>query len=367
MMSLGLSLIGGALGTVGNFLGGKGGSVISGIGNMLGIQGANAEQQRAEQRQFENEKEMMGLQAKYNEKMANANQQRAKEMWDYTNYENQVKHMKSAGLSVGLMYGNGGGMGASTAGGQGSGISNSGTTAVAAGLQAQQIGLNIRQMEAQTRLAEAQADKATAEAKKTAGADTQLAETTVKNLIAQTNNEEERRKLIKQQARLELINGDLAEETLNFTEDNRNLVKAQIKKTVREGERLLDEIKSLKMDNKIKNETMENVINQQAIQTAQMIKNITKTTAETKAIYAGINKMVADVILTAEGNQIKWNELENDLTKYLGEMGIKDEQIKQGYLGVITQAVAGLGQLGIAYKLITGNAMPKNLKIPKIE
>ena len=26
-------------------------------------------------------------------------------MWDYTNYENQVEHMKKAGLNVGLMYG----------------------------------------------------------------------------------------------------------------------------------------------------------------------------------------------------------------------------------------------------------------------
>ena len=79
-------------------------------------------------------KELMGLQNQYNTEMAEGNQKRAMEMWDYTNYENQVKHMKNAGLSVGLMYGNGGGMGASTSGGQGSGVSNPGTTAVQQGL-----------------------------------------------------------------------------------------------------------------------------------------------------------------------------------------------------------------------------------------
>ena len=35
-----------------------------------------------------------------------------KEMWDYTNYENQVEYMKNAGLNVGLMYGGSGGGGA---------------------------------------------------------------------------------------------------------------------------------------------------------------------------------------------------------------------------------------------------------------
>ena len=40
-------------------------------------------------------------------------------MWDYTNFEDQRAHLENAGLSVGLMYGNGGGQAASTAGGDG--------------------------------------------------------------------------------------------------------------------------------------------------------------------------------------------------------------------------------------------------------
>jgi hypothetical protein len=41
-------------------------------------------------------------------------QQIQQNMWDYTNYENQVRHMEAAGLNVGLMYGMGGGGGQST-------------------------------------------------------------------------------------------------------------------------------------------------------------------------------------------------------------------------------------------------------------
>ena len=48
----------------------------------------------------------------YNNKMARQNQQRNKEMWDYTNFENQRAHLENAGLSIGLMYGQGGAGGA---------------------------------------------------------------------------------------------------------------------------------------------------------------------------------------------------------------------------------------------------------------
>ncbi|QXP45079.1 DNA pilot protein [Microvirus mar45] len=157
MMSLGL-LLGSTAASVGSqILGGTAGKILGGIGSFLGM---GAQQQ--------NEREMMALQHQYNEEMAQANQQRNKELWDYTNYENQVQHMKNAGLSVGLMYGKGGAGGVSAAGAQGSGVTNPGTQAIAMGLQ-------MRQIEAQTKLAEAQAKKAEAEAEKTKGVDTELA------------------------------------------------------------------------------------------------------------------------------------------------------------------------------------------------
>lgn len=51
-----------------------------------------------------------------NEQMQDISQQN----WDYTNYENQVKHMQNAGLNVGLMYGGAGQGGQSTASSGGS-------------------------------------------------------------------------------------------------------------------------------------------------------------------------------------------------------------------------------------------------------
>ena len=89
------------------------GTIIGGIGkaigvgtsfkNLLGLGNSNWEEQM--EQQFQNEKEMMGLQHQYNEAMAQQNQQFNKEMWDYTNYENQKKHLEAAGLNPALLYG----------------------------------------------------------------------------------------------------------------------------------------------------------------------------------------------------------------------------------------------------------------------
>lgn len=345
----------------------SGGLVDGALGLLGGLFNKQPNQEELQRQAWEYEKEGMALQYQYGQQAADAQQKRNLEMWEATNYSAQREQLEKAGLSVGLMYGQGGAGGATATGGQPTQPSGMSINPVQAKLQAAAIGIQMKQTEAQTRLANAEAMKASAEAGKISGVDTKLGEATIDNLIARTKNEDEKRKLIKQQTRLEMINGDLAEETINLTEENRNMVKTNIKKATRESEQLLQQIKSMKIDNAIKEATMQNVIAQQAITTTQMIKNLTKTTAETEAIYAGINKMVADVVLQAEGNQIKWNELQNDLTKFLGEMGVRDEQIKQGYLGVLAQAMQGIAQLGMAYKLITGRELPKNLKIPKYE
>ena len=67
----------------------------------------------------EYEKEVMGLQYNYGQQAADAEYKRNLQMWKDTNFGAQRAEMEDAGLSVGLMYGNGGGQAASTAGGDG--------------------------------------------------------------------------------------------------------------------------------------------------------------------------------------------------------------------------------------------------------
>ena len=137
------------------------------LGTAFGLVTGGIGQAIGQRKQFSNEKELMGLQAQYNKEAAAYSQQLQKEMWDYTNYENQVKHLKKAGLNPALLYGMGGGGGSTAGSAQAAGVGNPGTTAVGMGLEAAQLFSNIR-------LTNAEASKSEAEAAKTRGVDTEL-------------------------------------------------------------------------------------------------------------------------------------------------------------------------------------------------
>ena len=72
-----------------------------------------------QQHQYDLEK--MGIQHGYNIESQKLGQQFNKELWNYTNYENQKKHLEEAGLNPALLYGTSGGGGATAAGAQGMG------------------------------------------------------------------------------------------------------------------------------------------------------------------------------------------------------------------------------------------------------
>ena len=257
------------------------GAIIGGIGkaigtansfkNLLGLGSSNWEEQM--EQQFQNEKEMMGLQHQYNEAMAQQNQQRNKEMWDYTNFENQRAHLENAGLSVGLMYGQGGAGGASTSGGQGQGTGNPGTNAVGMGLQAKQIELQQKNVESQIALNMATANKTEAEAKKIAGVDSKNVEANTENLIQATNNEKIKRGLILANIRYQ----DAMEELTRNQADAKKLEFGQIKQGIKNLEKTWEQIdaniESINLDNSVKRQTIETMVQQ-----AQA--NLQKTMAE---------------------------------------------------------------------------------------
>ena len=126
--------------------------------------------------QWKYNKNIMALQNQYQQQAAAQSQQYAKDYWDYTNTENQVKHLKNSGLNIGLMYGQSGagGMGASGGAKQESPEQPQGNP-VGMALQVQQLEQQRRMNDAQIALAEAQAKKAGAEATKISGVDTQEA------------------------------------------------------------------------------------------------------------------------------------------------------------------------------------------------
>ena len=122
----------------------------------------------------------------YNEASANAAQARAYEMWEKTNYAAQIEQMKKANLSPGLMYGQAGAGGGTVSGAQGQGTSQPTDRSIEMKLKGQEMGLQLANLASQIKLNESQANKNNAEANKTAGVDTELAKTSIENLISQT-------------------------------------------------------------------------------------------------------------------------------------------------------------------------------------
>lgn len=149
------------------------GLMTGGISQALGLSWST---RKAMEEQWKYNKNIMALQNQYQQQAAAQSQQYAKDYWDYTNAENQVRHLKNAGLNVGLMYGQSGagGMGASGGAHQASPEQPQGNP-IGMALQVQQIEQQRRMNDAQIALAEAQANKANTEANKIAGVDTQEA------------------------------------------------------------------------------------------------------------------------------------------------------------------------------------------------
>lgn len=154
-----------------NFLNKGGSGLITGIANTItgAVQNKQAlawqkEQWRQQmdygremwEKQNQAEENRMALQNQWNKEAAAQSQQYAKEMFDYTGYENQVKQMKAAGLNPALMNGGGG------SAGQASGAEVQ--PAQAFQPMGIQMALQAQQVMANTQLANAQAQKTRAEA-----------------------------------------------------------------------------------------------------------------------------------------------------------------------------------------------------------
>lgn len=105
--------------------------------------------------QSKDEKERMELQNQWNKEAAEKSQEYAKEMFDYTGYEGQVRQMKAAGLNPALLNGGSGSPG------QAHGATVEPATAMQPmGLQ---VSLQAQQTAAQTALINAQAEKTRSE------------------------------------------------------------------------------------------------------------------------------------------------------------------------------------------------------------
>lgn len=143
-------------------------TIIPAVGGLLGI-GMN---QQGQAEQMGNQMHLMDIQQQHQKELNLQMQGIQQQNWDNTNYEAQVKHMKNAGLNVGLMNSNSGGAGGTTMGGASGGSAASGNAPQNNAPAIMGMALQSAMMQSTIELQKAQAEKARVEATKLAGVDT---------------------------------------------------------------------------------------------------------------------------------------------------------------------------------------------------
>lgn len=153
-----------------------------------------------DQRQIKQQQKLTDMGVEAGETMANINYGLQKKMWDETNYEAQIEHMKKAGLNPALAYGQGGG-GGTTAGSASGSVAATGQAANSAATEQAGIAAKGMGLQLASQLALQQAQKENIEAD-TAN---KKAETENKGVITQTGKLDLETKQLTQQENIEKI------------------------------------------------------------------------------------------------------------------------------------------------------------------
>lgn len=308
--------------------------------------------------QWGNQLKLMEIQNRYNEQMAKNNQLRNKDLWDYTNYENQKQHIKNAGLNPALMYGMGGGGGASANGAQGQGVTQPTDRSVEMGLKQQGLGLQLASIASQVDLNKSQAEKNKVEADKIAGVDTDMQKATIDNLIAQTSNEKVKKGLILGQIRVADAEEELKRNMADWTKDKADETRWNIKSLQKGIDKLAEEINGMKLDNELKKRTIDNKVKESSLTLQNLISEILLKESQKKVNEEQAKAIPAQILqgweeLTKKGqaliNQRKQIEAytQDVINKYeLGKKGLDIEVqklVKDVVLGMLEIASKGAG------------------------
>jgi hypothetical protein len=311
------------------------------LGAIMGVIGAASALQSGSNQSY-NEEQAQLRQAQINKEQAKYSQGLAMEYWDYTNWENQVDHLKKAGLNPALMYAKGG-AGGQTGGGQAQGVGLSPSNQEA--VKAQQIGmaLQLAQLKSQIEVNESVAKKNTAEAEKTAGVDTEAAKMGIKLSEAQVLSERERKNVLYWEAEVAQSESVLKEALANTEQFNLQKVQWDIRMVEKGYEELSERVAMLKRENKIGDATAE-------MQIEQYKANLVDTWAGAMLKMAQTETQKEEVKAIAERLKQKDYELDQ-----------KDTEIIQRWVDLGIKGVSEVGELLTGIKKLSHLAKKLNI------
>lgn len=311
------------------------------LGAIMGVIGAASALQSGSNQSY-NEEQAQLRQAQINKEQAKYNQGLAMEYWDYTNWENQVDHLKKAGLNPALMYAKGG-TGGQTGGGQAQGVGLSPSNQEAVKAQQMGMALQLAQLKSQIEVNESVAKKNTAEAEKTAGVDTEAAKMGIKLSEAQVLSERERKNALYWEAEVAQSESVLKEALANTEQFKLQKVQWEIRTVEKGYEELSERVAMLKRENKIGDATAE-------MQIEQYKTNLVDTWAGAMLKMAQTETQKEEVKAIAERLKQKDYELDQ-----------KDTEIIQRWVDLGIKGVSEVGELLTGIKKLSHLAKKLNI------
>jgi len=270
-------------------------SMIEGGSNMANWGFSMIDSYRAEHKNYERNKDLMDIQFKNQQELNRQGQALQLDTWNKTGYPAQVAMLKDAGLNPGLVYAKGGTPG--TTGSQGGGSASMGSSQMRREPRYMELGQSLM-MSAQIKLMEAEANKANTEAKKIGGVDTQLAESNIKKIIAETQNTEVKTELTKIEANI----ADIERTNKQY------LINAELSN-------IAEQTNKLRLENKITTEAYDSIVKEvqgraieQGIRIGLGEANIEKVGVETENLVKEIQLKCTEVVQ-------KWTQLSQEAQK----------------------------------------------------
>lgn len=330
------------------------------LGGLFGI--------NSQEKQMENQEYLMGLQHKYNEQSAEAAQKRAYEMWEKTNYAAQVEQMKKANLNPALMYGQAGAGGGTVSGAQGQGTSQPTDRSIEMRLKGQEMGLQLANLASQIKLNESQANKNNAEANKTAGVDTELAKTSIENLISQTKNEKDRNVLIWADKRFKEAAADMQEASAKLASGQNTKIGHEINLIERSLDKMKLDMNGIELDNELKRRVMESKVQEAEMSVKALMNSILVGNSQIRLNNQEAEAITDKVMQDWQSVAQQWNKLqqsgqmieidrtrmENEAKKILNDIVISGKKLTLEQQQQLLNVVLGLGGLATRAATIKG-------------
>lgn len=174
----------------------------------------------ADKRQLRQQEKLQNLQIGGQKQMVDYNMAKQLQMWKDTNYGAQIEQMEKAGLNPALLYGMKGGGGVTTGNPGGGGVSGAEAPKGGGEIQAaMSMGIQSRLLQAQEENIRANTEKTKVETEKTAGVDTQEAQTRILDLTQGIENKKAQQMLTEVQTRInsieEHIKGQTAKDSID--------------------------------------------------------------------------------------------------------------------------------------------------------